>query len=637
MKKCYNLSMRFSLIIILVMMMGVSSHEIYSKPLFNELKKSSLKKLPLKWKARIGHTTYRTTLQYANGIVFAPSNGKSTKSLKDNLDGVHLINGRTGEHKNRLVIGEYGDRDVNGVAVSASKIVFGDDNNNIAAFDWFGKLIWINRARSDFEGAPTFLHINNDIVLDVVAATEDGKLFVYEGKTGEVMWDFIPAITPELTYPRERSFISSASVIDVNKDSYKDVIIGNRNGLFYVFNGKNGQILWKHRTTEPSGILSSPLVRGKHIHYVESYGYLHKLTIKGRSLEKIALSPQDYPQFVAMPMVNNKNTTVIGTTFYSQENGYWSLAQFKEEVFEKIGKVSSSAILANIDTSNDQEFIFITESGWLVILGEDGELKGKFKLIVGGEATPLIADVDGDSYLELLIALNDQYLYCYDLQSKGPVQWGQFRANPYNTGVENDLLDEDVVSIYSDYQKNLFLKKSNLTGFRYNDWFSREVNPYLISKKGIGHALLGMTLGQFKKKINREMEFQETLLANGLKAVAVIFDNAVQYYLVFPQRVIIDDYSKIRMVITNNPRYKTSDGIYSNLRVTKAASFLGTPTFSYNRDYPLEEKLRFRKQPRWMVLTSYSQKKAGLYTTSLKYNATKNFNQGAKLQFIGVR
>lgn len=629
--------MRVSLILIVLVLMSASSYEIYSKPLFNEVKKSSIKKLPLKWKTRIGHTTYRTTLQYANGIVFAPSNGKSTKSLKDNLDGVHLINGRTGELKSRLVIGEYGDRDVNGVAVSASKIVFGDDNNNIAAYDWSGKLLWVNRARSDFEGAPTFLHINNDIVLDVIAATEGGKLFAFEGKTGAVMWDFIPAITPELTYPRERGFMSSASVVDVNKDSYKDIIIGNRNGLFYVFNGKDGKILWKHRTTEPSGILSSPLVRGKNIHYVESYGYLHKLTIKGRSLERIALSPQDYPQFVAMPMVNNKNTTVIGTTFYSQENGYWSLAQFKEEVFEKVGKVSSSAILANVDSSKDQEFIFITESGWLIILGEEGELKAKFKLIVGGEATPLIADVDGDSYLELLIALNDQYLYCYDLQSKGPVQWGQFRANPYNTGVENDLLDEDVVSIYSDYQKHLFLKESNLTGFRYNDWFSQEINPYLISKKGIGHALLGMTLGQFKKKINKEMEFQETLLANGLKAIAIIFDNAVQYYLVFPQQVLIDDYSKIRMVITNNPKYKTKDGLFSNLRVTKAASFLGMPTFSYNRDYPLEERLRFRKQPRWLVFTSYSQKKAGNYTTSFKYNATKNFNQGAKLQFIGVR
>jgi outer membrane protein assembly factor BamB len=617
--------------------MGVSSFDIYSQPLFNELKTSSLKKMPLKWKARIGYTSYRTTLQYANGIVFAPSNGKSTKSLKDNLDGVHLINGRTGEHENRLVIGEYGDRDVNGVAVSASKIVFGDDNNNIAAFDWSGKLLWINRARSDFEGAPTLLHINNDIVLDVIAATEDGTLYAFEGKTGEVVWDFKPAITPELAYPRDRSFMGSASVIDINKDNYKDVIIGNRNGLFYVFNGKDGQILWKHRATEPSGILSSPLVRGKTIHYVESYGYLHKLTIKGRSLEKIALSPQDYPQFVAMPMVNDKNTTVIGTTFYSQENGYWSLAQFKKEVFENVGKISSSAILANVDSSKDQEFIFITESGWLIILGEDGELKGKFKLIVGGEATPLIADVDGDSYLELLIALNDQYLYCYDLQSKGPVQWGQFRANPYNTGVENDLLDEDVVSIHSDYKKNLFLKQSNLNGFRYNDWFSQDINPYLISKKGIGHALLGMTLGQFKKKINKEMEFQETLLANGLKAIAVIFNSNVQYYLVFPQRVVIDDYSKIRMVITNNPKYKTSDGIYSNLRVTKVSSFLGTPTFSYNRDYPLEERLRFQKQPRWLVFTSYSQKKAGNYIVKSKFNATKKFNQGAKLQFIGVR
>ena len=609
----------------------------YAKPLYNEIEKSTLPKLSLKWKTRIGLTTYRTTLQYANGIVFAPSNGKSTASLNDNLDGVHMINGRTGEQENRLVIGQYGDRDVNGVAVSASKIVFGDDSNNIAAFDWDGDLIWLNKARSDFEAAPSLLHINNDIILDVIAGTEEGKLLAFNGKTGEVIWDFMPAFPPESTFSDQRSFMGAASVIDINKDNYKDVLIGNRNGLFYVFDGPTGQILWKHRSSEPSGILSSPLVQGKTIHYAESYGYLHKLTVKGRSLGKVRLSVQDYPQVVAMPMVNDKNTTVIGTTFYSQENGYWSLPQFKEETFEKIGKISGSAILANIDSTKESEFIFVTESGWLVVLDDLGTLKGKFKLVKGAEATPLVADVDGDSFLELLIASTDQYLYCYDLQSKGPVEWGQFRANPYNTGVQDDLLDEDVEFDTVKFKKKLFEPVSDLNGFRYNDWFSQTIEPYIISEKGIGHALLGMTLGQFKKKINRNLEFQEAILANGLKAIAVIFDEAVQYYLIFPQQFKVDDYSEIKMVVTNNPKYKTRDGIFSGLKVNKVASFLGNPTFSYNRDYPLEERLRFRHQPRWVVFTSYSQKKAGIYTAEFKYNVTKNYQQGATIQFIGVR
>ena len=333
--KCYNLIMIFKRIVILIISLFLVTASLSAKTLFNEVEKSSINKLSLKWKVRIGYTTYRTTLQHANGIVFAPSNGKSSQSLKDNLDGVHMINGRTGQIERKLVIGEYGDRDVNGVAVSAIKIVFGDDNNNIAAYDWSGNLIWIHQTKGDFESAPTLLHINNDIVLDVVAATEEGRLFALNGKTGQVMWDFIPAIAPEFSFSSERGFLGAPAVIDVNNDSYKDIIIGNRNGLFYVFNSKNGDILWKHRTTEPSGVLSSPMVKDKIIHYVESYGYLHKVTLKGRAIERISLSPQDYPQFVAMPMVNNKNTTVIGTTFYSQENGYWSLPQFKKEVFVK--------------------------------------------------------------------------------------------------------------------------------------------------------------------------------------------------------------------------------------------------------------------------------------------------------------
>ena len=217
-----------------------------------------------------------------------------------------------------------------------------------------------------------------------------------------------------------------------------------------------------------------------------------------------------------------------------------NLVQYEEEKFDNIGKVSGSAVIANIDLIDDQEFIFITESGWLMVIGEHGEIKGKFKLIVGGEATPLIADVDNDSFLELVIALNDQHLYCYDLQSKGPVYWGQFRANPYNTGFQNALLDEDSSIKSKVFKSKLFTQPTEVTGFSYNNWLSKQVNPYEISKGGIGEAQLGMTYGQFKEKI-QEKDFQtkEVQLANGLRAIAIYFDEEIQYYLIFPFQVYL--------------------------------------------------------------------------------------------------
>ncbi len=40
----------------------------------------------LKWKTRIGLTSYRTTLAYADGNLFVPSNGHFTGSINDNFD-----------------------------------------------------------------------------------------------------------------------------------------------------------------------------------------------------------------------------------------------------------------------------------------------------------------------------------------------------------------------------------------------------------------------------------------------------------------------------------------------------------------------------------------------------------------------
>ena len=114
-------------------------------------------------------------------------------------------------------------------------------------------------------------------------------------------------------------------------------------------------------------------------------------------------------------------------------------------------------------------------------------------------------------------------------------------------------------------------------------------------------------------------------------------NNEVQYYIVFHQNESISDAAKIKMVLTENPLYQTKNGVRSGTYIDKISTFLGTPTLSYNRSYPLEEKIRFASQPRWMVFTSYSDQKAGIYRSNDQINITKAFQFGAKVQFVGVR
>src|SRR5580765_6314597 len=94
----------------------------------------------LKWKQRVGITTFRSTILSVNGRVIVPSNGTARDSLSDSGDGVFILNGRDGSVIRQIsprVPGRDGsllrrltalaDTDVNGVAIDQQALYFGDD------------------------------------------------------------------------------------------------------------------------------------------------------------------------------------------------------------------------------------------------------------------------------------------------------------------------------------------------------------------------------------------------------------------------------------------------------------------------------------------------------------------------------
>ena len=95
-------------------------------------------------------------------------------------------------------------------------------------------------------------------------------------------------------------------------------------------------------------------------------------------------------------------------------------------------------------------------------------------------------------------------------------------------------------------------------------------------------------------------------LGIGMKAMAVIFNEAVQYYLLFPEVIALNDMTKIAMVITNNSDYQTIEGFRPGDSIKMLSEKLGSPTISSRKDNNVEELFRFPRQDSWMIFANYS-------------------------------
>ena len=626
---------RRKLLLCVLLVFLTITNALQARDLTNQLNPNE--ELKMKWKQKVGLGTYRTTLQSSAGLVFAPSNGKSTKKQIDSRDGVYVLNGKNGEVLQHLTLGKYGDRDVNGLAISASKLVFGTDERYLAAYDWNWELKWVVKAGGDFESAPLLTHINYGADLDVVATTQAGEVIAIDGETGDLIWKFKASSYDGRPNFPEKGFYAAPLAVDINQDSIADILVADRNGSIYALNGSDGALLWKHYSWFPSGFLASPVAKDQLLYFLESHGYLHTFNFKGRLIQRIPLFVESWPTMVASPIFNKDNQgIVIGSTFKKKNRGVVNYPSTRSFSLLEIGKISASTVIANVRGDEALEQVMLSEAGQLLIYNDDNELLASYKLKDGGETTPLIADADDDGKLELLLLLNDGYLYCYDLETKGPVYFQSFRANPYNTGKVNDVLHEDISEGFS-RNDTLFKQDSALQSYDYKTWYSVVKDPYLIDETGIGHAKIGMTLAQFKRFLNKEYRLKEFDFEDNLKVLGIVFDNEVQYYLSFSSQREISDSSRIKRVLTSNPDYSTKEGIRPGDLIRDIEQHLGAPTLFYSQISGARETVRFPSQEPWQLFYNYSEVKAGQYKASNQFNQTKQYNKLAVLQFIGVK
>jgi len=107
---------------------------------------------------------------------------------------------------------------------------------NLSSWDAKGNPERAVPADYDISASPAIGDVNNDGTNDLVYFSPSGFLFVWDGKTGNQIWD------PVEIY---NSGKCSPAIADVNGDGVKDIVVVSDSSLLYIIDGKSGGIILK--------------------------------------------------------------------------------------------------------------------------------------------------------------------------------------------------------------------------------------------------------------------------------------------------------------------------------------------------------------------------------------------------------
>lgn len=399
---------------------------------------------PVKWQAKIGVSTYRTNMVFHEGKIFIGSNGEDRNFKNDELDGVYEIDAKTGKILHHYQIPFLGDNDVNGVAIGDGKLFFGTDNYYFFCFDLKTKKeIWKFNTFYDIESVPQLADLNGDNILDVFFSVQEDYFYALNGASGELIWKNIDlsayagnvsALKYDLNNDGVFDFLTSGRG-NANSDKVDGFKMAHYGDYNIAINGKTGETLWAAETG--AGVHASPMIfkNGKQMEFafLDCYGDFRTYNNQGKLIRYVNFG---YDNF-SSPSLSKDEFLVIGRgslefnskAFYKKHDTlpFYITNEAKYESNPVEGRVSATTLIADVLATGSDQLIGVSEDGIVFISKTNGKKIENFKIPAGAEASIFIQDIDGDKFIEILIADLDGNLTCYKTKSKASPTVGKFR------------------------------------------------------------------------------------------------------------------------------------------------------------------------------------------------------------------
>jgi outer membrane protein assembly factor BamB len=423
-----------------------SESEIKARGATRPLSPRILPALKKRWGARIGRTTFRTTIGFAERMLVVGTHGASLGASNEASDGVYALAPATGKLLRFIATPGKGDRDVGGVALDGTDVIFGTDNGQVVKASLVdGSVVWSTTLAGKVRPAPALANLDGQGALDVVIGDEAGDLHALSGSTGRALWT---QSTGANDYDA-RGFIAAAALADLNGDRIDDAVAGARDGVLVAYDGRNGNPLWQAR--DSSGIHASPSILDLdgdgRLEVLAAWSYsriaiFDAVTGTERYRQALEQDSGGIEGLFASPIPlpgSGPGFIVQGTAWWGGHragaksddtvDGIVLAGQAGREFRSNEGRVSASAIVMDLGDDGVWDAIVGTEDRELLALGADGTRRVLAKLGGPIEASAAAVDTDGDGTFELLVASNDGQLTCLETGSRVRPLLARFRGD----------------------------------------------------------------------------------------------------------------------------------------------------------------------------------------------------------------
>jgi outer membrane protein assembly factor BamB len=275
-------------------------------------------------------------------------------------------------------------------------VITADRSGTVHAFDGSGNdKLWHRKLEGIITASPVFGDINNDGETELVIGTESGWLYALAIDSGEILWK-----------TRCGNCIrATAALADFDDDS-TEVFVGGYGPWMFCLDGTSGKIKWKR--------------------------YLPKHEFFGSTKAGIVSSP-----LVADVDLDGEAEIITGMRsrrVYCMRRVDGAFKWFRELKYDP----DSSASFAMV---NGQPVVYIGggehpsgkgENALVALRGYDGSVLWKSPVYGGLDSSPIIADINGDGRLEVVItSLADASSHAFDADS-GRILWS-YRFGPTDT------------------------------------------------------------------------------------------------------------------------------------------------------------------------------------------------------------
>ena len=399
-----------------------------------------------KWQAPVGLTDWRTVLAPIDGFIYVASLGAGVERSDDRFDGVVRVDGRDGRAE-LLFQSPRLDGDLAGIAATEDGLFVVTAAGAAWRIDAGGQALWQTTFGERVVSLPLSVDVNRNGVSDLVVATEHGRVVAISGVNGRAIWTRSVGSAAGF---QQRDGLGAPAWLAVGSAPGGDVTLwlATTGGLVAALSARNGRV--QGSATIPAGA-SGPLAvieraaTGPTACVPCGDGW-----IRAAALERdVTLTPRwqlGAPAAAGLAMLfpmgdeSEARALAIGPSdtpmcaaqlvAFDRVASSWRLGLERGLV--------GGAVLADLNGDRRPELLVATierglRASTLWAISSSGQALVRTRLPFRVVSAPVVADVDGDGLLDVLLADAAGLLHCFSTGQAGEVIWGMLSGDVRNT------------------------------------------------------------------------------------------------------------------------------------------------------------------------------------------------------------